>query len=69
MRWATSQDFTPAQAESIASYASRGHKLLQISGKALKNKIRGFRTGDAETAVEDRKRLRDLIEKLRASVV
>ena len=67
--WATSQDFTPAQAESIASYASRGHKLLQISGKALKNKIRGFRTGDAETAVEDRKRLRDLIEKLRASVV
>ena len=69
VRWARHECFTEAQAESIASYASRGHKLLQISGKALKNKIKGFRTSDSETAAEDRKRLRDLIEKLRASCV
>ena len=68
VRWAMSEHFTKAQSESIASFASRGHKLLQISGKALKNKIKGFRTGDSETAVEDRKRLRDLIEKLKTGL-
>eukprot|EP00939_MAST-03C_sp_MAST-3C-sp1_P002643 g2643.t1 len=52
----------------LAKSTPHGYQLLQLSGKTLKQKVVGFRSCDGDSAINDRKRLQDLIRRLRVSV-
>lgn len=68
-RWLLDLNFSAAQTSALLAIAPHGYQLLDLSGKTLKNKVRGFRSADGPAAVDDRKRLQDCIHKLRETII